>query len=103
MSHCEHCHSKLHRKFFQVKRVGIVGAILVVLHLLFHLVEFLILPTVFVALGGHAAEAPAVAVSEELSDEESPLSISPIPTILPADFFLTPSIVDSAPASLYPL
>ena len=65
MSHCDHCHSNFHRRLFRVRRVGALGAILMVLHLLFHLVEFLVLPAALVAFGGHATEEPAVATSED--------------------------------------
>lgn len=37
-----------------------------VLHILFHVVECLVLPTVFVALGGHAVEEQAAAAGESV-------------------------------------
>lgn len=51
------------------------------LHILFHVVECLVLPAVFIALGGHAVEEQAAAMSGEvqmvsLNDEEDHNSLA---------------------------
>lgn len=59
-----------------MKKFGILGAVLMGAHVLFHVVECLVLPTVIVALSGHAVEEQAAAadgsvmVQEEVAEGE---------------------------------
>lgn len=62
--HC-HCGFREHLKSFRAKKLGLVGGIFFVLHLLFHVVECLLLPSILVGLGGHLAEEPAAATGGE--------------------------------------
>lgn len=70
MKHC-HCGLEHHFEHFRVKKLGILGVTLMVLHILFHVVECLILPSILVAFSGHLAEesaqatdTPSIVVSE---------------------------------------
>lgn len=69
--HC-HCGFREHFKHLKARKLGFVGGAFLVLHLLFHVLECLILPSILVGLGGHFAEEPVSAISEErvLSSEE---------------------------------
>lgn len=64
MKHLCRCGLEKHLQRFRVKKFGALGVVLMGLHVLFHVVECLVLPTVFVALGGHAVEEQAAAASE---------------------------------------
>jgi len=48
----------------RLKKFGIFGMTFVVLHVLFHVVECLIIPTALVALGGRVTQEDAAAVSK---------------------------------------
>ena len=73
MKHHCHCGFRDHLKRFRAKKLGLAGGIFLVLHLLFHVAECLILPSILVGLGGHLAEEPAVATDGESSIvEENP-------------------------------
>lgn len=79
MKHHCHCGLEKHLERFRLKKFGVAGAILMILHILFHVVECLVLPAALVALGGHAVEEDAAAVSESVivvSDEEVEPTVS---------------------------
>lgn len=63
MKHHCHCGLEKHLHRFRVKKFGLLGAALMILHILFHVVECLLLPSIFVALGGHLHEEDALATS----------------------------------------
>ena len=65
MKHCQHCRIEKRFHLFRAKRVGLLGAILMGLHLLFHVFELLILPSAFMLFSGHLAEEPATATSNQ--------------------------------------
>lgn len=67
MKHCEKCHLEKYLGRLKVKKMGILGVVLMGAHVLFHVVECLILPSILVALGGHLAEEPAAAVEQSES------------------------------------
>ncbi len=77
MKHHCHCGFREHFKLFRVKKLGLAGGIFLILHLLFHLVECLVLPSILVGLGGHLAEESAVATSGEATIVEETLESSP--------------------------
>lgn len=51
-----------------MRRVGVLGVTLMVLHILFHVVECLILPSILVAFGGHIAEENVLAAEDASVD-----------------------------------
>lgn len=67
--HCCHCGLKGHLKKFRAKKLGALGVILMGLHILWHVVECLILPAVLVALGGQAVADDAEAASVDAYTE----------------------------------
>jgi len=60
--HC-HCGLKEQLKKFKAGKLGLLGGVLIVGHLLFHVAECLIIPAIIVALSHHEVEA-----TDELSD-----------------------------------
>ena len=56
--HC-HCGLKAQVKKFRAKKLGLVGVVLMGLHILFHVVECLVLPAILVAFSGAHDEATA--------------------------------------------
>lgn len=52
-----HCHLCEHNAKIRAKNLGILGGLLIVLHLLFHVAELLLLPTLFAVFHHHGAEA----------------------------------------------
>lgn len=65
MKHHCHCGLEKHLHRFHAKKFGIFGVTLMALHILFHVVECLILPSLFVAFSGHLHEEDALAASPE--------------------------------------
>ncbi len=57
MKHHCHCGFKKRHQLAKGKRLGVLGAALMILHLLYHVAECLILPAVFMAWSGHPVEA----------------------------------------------
>lgn len=51
--HC-HCGLKEQLKKFRAGKLGLVGGVLILGHLLFHVAECLILPAIFLAANGNA-------------------------------------------------
>ena len=95
---CHHCgFEKRHPHVGkQGKRIGAVGAALIVLHLLYHVAEILILPAALVALGGpqathHAESAAAMSLDEEqeAEDRDEAGATRAFMTWLYTDFFET--------------
>lgn len=66
MKHHCHCGLEKHLQHFRIKRVGVLGVVLMGLHIAFHIVECLVLPAVLVSLGGHAVEEQAAATSKSM-------------------------------------
>ncbi len=66
MKHSHHCHCGFSEKCqkFRAGKLGLLGGVLVVLHLLYHIAECLVLPAIFIAINGNSAEAA------ELSEPE---------------------------------
>lgn len=81
MKHHCHCGIDEHLRRLRGKKVGLLGLTLMGLHILFHVVECLVLPAAFIALGGHAVEEQAAATSGEVQtvdpgDEEGQDSLA---------------------------
>ena len=66
MKHHCHCHFKDQFQKFKAGKLGLLGGVLIIGHLLFHVAECLILPSILVAFHLHDTEA-----AEELSSEEA--------------------------------
>lgn len=62
-----HCHCGLHDqlKKFRARKLGLLGATLMVAHLLFHVVECLVLPALIVGFSGHHDHNSALAEGAE--------------------------------------
>lgn len=71
MKHC-HCGLKSHFHSLKAKKLGLVGVILIVLHVLFHVVECLIVPALFVAFSGHSDDSSATAAESSEVVELAP-------------------------------
>lgn len=65
MKHHCHCGLKEHFTKFSFKKFGVFGAFLMVGHILFHVVECLIVPALLVAWSGHALEETGTTSGEE--------------------------------------
>lgn len=98
MKHCQHCRIEKHFHLFQAKKVGLVGVAFMGLHLLFHVFELLILPSLLMIFGGHLVEEPATATSSQTSIVEtianpnlqaSPVTTPCVPGLIPNN---TPNI-----------
>lgn len=61
-----------------MKKLGFAGGVFLVLHLLFHVAECLILPSILVGLGGHLSEESAAATDGESSIVEEIPETDPI-------------------------
>lgn len=61
--HC-HCGLKSQLAKLRTRKLGLLGMILFGLHLLFHVVECLILPAIIVGFSGHAHNHDTIAVEE---------------------------------------
>lgn len=88
MKHCCHCGLKHQLKNFKAGKLGLLGGILIIGHLLFHVAECLVLPALIVAFSHQDAEATAELSSPELPETNLPLSL-PAPTALHCDFYAT--------------
>lgn len=97
MKHHCHCGFEKRHQLAKGKKLGVFGAALMVLHLLYHVAECLILPAVFMAWSGHSAEDAIAAEAEnpESSEQisldvtETPNSETIFSTVLYTDFFET--------------
>ncbi len=73
MKHHCHCGFREHFKLFRARKIGFLGGAFLFLHLLFHVAECFILPSILVGLGGHLAEEPVAAASgEQVVIEDKP-------------------------------
>lgn len=57
--HC-HCDLKSQLGKFRAKKLGVIGVVIMVLHILFHVAECLVLPALLVAFSGNQDDATAV-------------------------------------------
>lgn len=73
MKHHCHCGFREHFRTKNIRKLGWLGVTFMVLHLLFHVVECLLLPSIIVAIGGHLNEEPAAAIAaeEQLSTDDA--------------------------------
>lgn len=65
-----HCGLKEHFLHFRAKRLGIFGIFLMGLHILFHIVECLVLPALLVGLGNQvntASEKENIGIQEQVN------------------------------------
>lgn len=60
MKHC-HCGLREHFASLRLKKLGALGAVLMILHLLFHVVECLLVPAILVAIHQQSVQAEAAA------------------------------------------
>lgn len=88
MKHCCHCGLKSQLQKFKAGKLGLLGGILIVGHLLFHVAECLILPAVFIAFNHHDTEA-VEEIASEVVVTESITTPSDDLIALHADFFQT--------------
>lgn len=58
--HC-HCGLEKHLRRLHVRKFGVLGIVLMGLHILLHVVECLVLPAIIVAFSSHSVEETAVA------------------------------------------
>ncbi len=65
--HCK-CGFEKHLSHFRFKRAGIIGVVLMGLHLLFHVVECLVLPSILLSFGGHLHDESASALDQTTSE-----------------------------------
>ncbi len=64
MKHCCHCHLQEQLHKFKAGKLGLLGGVLIVGHLLFHVAECLILPAILVAFNHPEVEAIAETPSD---------------------------------------
>lgn len=93
MNHHCHCGFEKRHQLAKGKKLGVLGAALMVLHLLYHVAECLILPAVFMAWSGHSAED---AIAAEAENPESSEQIN-----LDAEETPEPSLLFSTKTKLY--
>ncbi len=56
--HC-HCHLREHLRDLKAGKLGLLGGVLIIGHLLFHVAECLVLPAIFMAANSNASESAA--------------------------------------------
>ncbi len=71
MKHCAKCRIEKHLGCFRIKRAGLVGAILMGAHVLFHIAECLIVPSIVFTVSRQVGDQPVVAISQEESTAQS--------------------------------
>lgn len=66
MKHCHHCHCGFaeRSKKFKAGKLGWLGGVFVVLHLLYHVAECIVLPAALLAMHGKTAEAAELGTEE---------------------------------------
>ncbi len=69
MKHHCHCGIKGHFDKFRFKRLGVLGAVLMIGHVLFHVVECLVLPALLVAWSGYAIEENIEETADQVKAE----------------------------------
>lgn len=96
-SHC-HCGFDRHLAKLRARKLSFLGIALFIAHLLFHVVECLILPSALVALGGHlhehsAAAAEPSAITSSAEDFARPAFFtSLVPELSDYPSFSTPQL-----------
>lgn len=75
MKHCCHCHIDEQIKKFKAGKLGLLGGILIVGHLLFHVAECLVIPAVIAGFSRHSVEAIEELDEKELSETAQASSI----------------------------
>lgn len=92
MKHHKHghccCHFREQLSKFRAGKLGLFGGFVIIAHLLFHVAECLILPTIFVTFHHHEAEAAVELDGESLEETTSISSYAELPT-LKLDFATT--------------
>lgn len=88
MEHHCHCGFKKRHQLAKGKKLGVLGATLMILHLLYHVAECLILPAIFMAWGGHSAE-DAVAAEATSPESSEQIELNPEGTSKPELLFLS--------------
>lgn len=83
MKHC-HCGLREHFQSLRAKRLGAFGVVLMVLHILFHVVECLLIPALLVAFHHDEATSATVPDSDPQSASVLELEYSPLEK---TDFF----------------
>lgn len=81
MKHHCHCGLEKHLQRFRMKKLGAVGVVLMGLHILFHIVECLVLPSILVAFSGHLAEETAQAADPAVMAEVDSPSVPESPQL----------------------
>ncbi len=81
MKHSKHCHCGLDGQIRKLRagKLGILGGILLIGHLLFHVAECLVLPALLMAFSGKSAEA--VSELDEATLQETTFASAELPTI----------------------
>lgn len=105
MKHHCHCGLKKHFKLFRTKKLGALGIVLMGLHILFHVAECLVLPTIIAVLSGKnsepvsATDAPESVILVESVPTET--AFCPTDLALHSPFYLrAPYPLRSAPPCL---
>lgn len=78
MKHHCHCGLKEHFQSLRVKKLGALGVVLMVLHILFHIVECLLIPALLVAFHGQETQPAAAASSAEQPAAKLQIEYSPL-------------------------
>lgn len=84
MKHHCHCGLKEHFQSLRVKKLGALGVVLMVLHILFHVVECLLIPALLVAFHDQETQPATATSSVEQSVTELQIEYSPL---VEANFF----------------
>lgn len=69
MKHHCHCGFKKRHQLAKGKKLGVLGASLMILHLLYHVAECLILPAVFMAWSGRPVETAEAAEETVMAED----------------------------------
>lgn len=87
------CHCGLHNqiKKFKAGKLGLLGGILIVGHLLFHVAECLILPVIFVGFTSHSHGGSHEAVASDLIETTFSESYCTGVFINPREFIIYPA------------
>lgn len=68
MKHCCHCHIDEQIKKFKAGKLGLLGGVLIIGHLLFHVAECLVIPVIIAGLNRRPVEAIEELDEKELSE-----------------------------------
>lgn len=78
MKHHCHCGLKEHFQSLRVKKLGVLGVVLMILHILFHVVECLLIPTLLVAIHDQETQPATAASSSEQPVVDLQIEYSPL-------------------------